>query len=63
MPDDSEARLQDAVMSAAARDRTADETGRRRDNLRAVLAVFRVGWLRRRSEKHTHTRSGPRLPE
>jgi hypothetical protein len=44
MSDDPDAKLHDAVMSAAARDRTAHETGSRRDNLRAVLATFRVGW-------------------
>jgi len=48
---DPETRLHDAVMTAAARDKTADETGRRRDNLKAVLAIFRVGWRYRRTEK------------
>jgi hypothetical protein len=49
--DDPEADLHDAVMSAAARDKTADETGRRRDNLRAILAIWRVGWRARRAGK------------
>jgi hypothetical protein len=47
--DDPDARLHDAVMSAAARDKTAHETGRRRDNLRAILAIWRVGWRVRRT--------------
>lgn len=46
-----EAHLHDAVMSAAARDVTADETGGRRDNLRAILTIWRVGWRLRRTEK------------
>ena len=41
------------LMSAAARDKTADETGGRRDNLRAVAAVFRVGWRLRRTDRTT----------
>jgi hypothetical protein len=53
--DTPDARLHDAVMSAAARDATAHETGKRRDNLRAILAIFRVGWRLRRAEK---TREG-----
>jgi hypothetical protein len=49
---DPDARLHDAVMSAAARDKTADETGRWRDNLRAILAIWRVAWrLRKAGEK------------
>jgi hypothetical protein len=50
--DDPEARLHDAVMSAAARDATAHETGKRRDNLRFVMALAKVIWWLRRSEKH-----------
>jgi len=48
---DQEARLHDAVMSAAARDQTSDETGTRRDSFRAILAIARVGWRLRRAEK------------
>ena len=44
MPDDPDADLHDAVMSAAARDKTSDETGDWRDNLKALLAIVRVGW-------------------
>ena len=51
MSDDPEARLHDAVMSAAARDKTSDETGNWRDNLRALLAIAKVGWRLRRAEK------------
>jgi len=51
VPDDPEARLHDAAMSAAARDVTAHETGRRRDNLRFIAAVARVAWRLRRAEK------------
>lgn len=60
---DPDAQLQDAVMSAAARDRTADETGRRRDNLRAVLAIWRVAWRRLRARRRAATlpRARPRL--
>ena len=43
--------LHDAVMSAAARDKTAAETGDWRDNLRALLAIVKVGWQLRRAEK------------
>ena len=43
--------LHDAIMSAAARDKTADETGDWRDNLKAMLAIARVGWRLRRAEK------------
>ena len=49
--DDPDARLHDAVMSAAARDRTAAETGQWRDNLRAVLAIWKVARRLRRTEK------------
>lgn len=51
MPDDPDASLYDAVMSAAARDHTYHETGRWRDNLRALRAIFKVGWRVRRSGK------------
>ena len=51
MTDDPDARLHDAVMSAAARDKTADETGTRRDSLRFIAAIGRVMWWLRRSEK------------
>ncbi len=51
MTDDPDAQLHDAVMAAAARDKTSDETGRWRDNLRAMLAIVRVGWRLRRTEK------------
>ena len=53
---DREARLHDAVMSAAARDQTSDETGKRRDNFRAILAIMRVGWRLRRTEKREDER-------
>jgi len=46
---DPDGRLHDAVMSAAARDQTAEETGKRRDNLRAILAIWRVAWRLRRT--------------
>lgn len=46
-----EAQLHDAVMSAAARDKTSDETGRPRDNLRAIAAIVKAGWRLRRTEK------------
>jgi hypothetical protein len=49
--DDPDARLHDAVMSATARDRTFHETGKFRDELRAILAILRVGWRVRRAEK------------
>ena len=55
MPDDPDARLHDAVMSAVARDHTFHETGRWRDNLRAMLAVVKVGWRLRRAEKDRST--------
>lgn len=48
---DPGARLHDAVMSAAARDHGAHISGRRRDNVRAVLAIGRVAWRLRRAEK------------
>lgn len=51
MPDDPEARLHDAVMSAAARDKTSDESGTRRDNFRAITAIWKVAWRLRRAEK------------
>ena len=51
MADDPDARLHDAVMSATARDDTFHETGRWRDNLRAMLAVVKVVWRLRRTEK------------
>jgi len=51
VPDDPEARLHDAAMSAAARDVTAHETGRRWDNLRFIAAIVRVAWRLRRAEK------------
>ena len=51
MTDDPDAQLHDAVMAAAARDKTSNETGRWRDNLRAMLAIVRVGWRLRRTEK------------
>ncbi len=51
MTDDPDAQLHDAVMAAAARDKTSDETGRWRDNLRAMLAIVWVGWRLRRTEK------------
>jgi hypothetical protein len=51
MTGDREARLHDAVMSAAARDETFAQTGKRRDNLRAILAIVRVGWRLRRAVK------------
>ena len=51
MSDDPDARLRDAVMSAAARDRTAHESGRHRDALRFMTAVWRVAWRLRRAEK------------
>lgn len=56
--DDREARLHDAAMSAAARDHTAHETGKRRDNLRAILAIWRVAWRLRRTEKGQQRRRG-----
>jgi hypothetical protein len=49
--DDPGARLHDAVMSAAARDRTFDETGNWRDNLKALLAIAKVAWRVWRTEK------------
>lgn len=52
---DRKARLHDAVMSAAARDKTSGETGKRRDNLKALLAIARVAWRLRQAEK---TREG-----
>lgn len=55
MTDDPDAQLHDAVMAAAARDKTSDETGRWRDNLRAMLAIVRVGWRLRRAEKDRST--------
>ncbi len=55
MPDDPDARLHDAVMAATARDHTFHETGRWRDNLRAMLAIARVGWRLRRTEKDRST--------
>jgi hypothetical protein len=48
---DREARLHDAVMAAAARDKTSDESGTRRDSIRAIFAITRVGWRLRRAEK------------
>jgi len=48
---DREGRLHDAAASAAARDQTAHESGTRRDNLRAILAIWRVAWRLRRAEK------------
>ena len=51
MSDDPEARLHDAIMSAAARDRTAHETGRRRDSLRFITAIWRATWRLRRAER------------
>ena len=58
MSNDPEARLHDAVMSAAARDKTAHETGKRRDNLRFIAAIWRVAWRLRRAEK-TREDEGP----
>jgi hypothetical protein len=49
--DDPDAHLHDAVMSAAARDQTAHETGRRQDNLRFIAALAKVIWWLRRAEK------------
>lgn len=48
---DREGRLHDAVMSAAARDKTSDESGTRRDNFRAIMAIWKVVWRFRRAEK------------
>jgi hypothetical protein len=56
---DPGARLHDAVMSAAARDRTAHETGRWQDNLRAILATFRVGWRVGWQEKTAAKKEAP----
>ena len=58
MTDDPEARLHDAVMSAAARDKRADETGRTRDSLRFIAALWRVAWrLRRPGKRQEEERS------
>ena len=51
VPDDPDARLHDAVMAAAARDQTADETGKRWDSLRFMTALWRVVWRLRRAGK------------
>ena len=51
MPDDPDARLHDAVVAATARDHTFHETGRWRDELRAMLAIVKAAWRLRRAEK------------
>lgn len=51
MADDPDGHLHDTVMAAAARDKTFHETGRWRDNLRALLAITKVAWRLRRTEK------------
>lgn len=51
--DDDAARLQDAVHSAAARERAADESNTLRDRVRFVLALARVTWRLRREEKRS----------
>ena len=51
MPDDPDTRLHDAVVAATARDHTFHETGRWRDELRAMLAIVKVAWRLRRAEK------------
>ena len=48
---DPQARLHDAVMSAAARDHGAEISGRRRDRMKAVIAIGRVAWRLRRAER------------
>jgi hypothetical protein len=59
LSDDSpDARLHDAVMSAAARDATFHETGKFRDELRAIAAIIKAWWRVRRAGKTAAKKAG-----